>query len=413
MQHLIQQGHEVTVCSILDQKGAEQASKTVPLLDAVGARFEPLVYKTADVSQEIAALTTSFSGKARYLLGLAKTDIYIHWLRLHAALETHLRRLALDAVLIYDFPSLAAAYGVHVVPKLAVAVDLWHLDILSRSEVRVKQSLSLQKLKELVQIRQLANLHRNVMIQVLRDCEAQIDFAAHHAEWLRQHGVPSLEYLQTPIEDPIKATAASLDLNPRQNPKPRLLMIGNLTGVATRLGFQLLGDSILPELERALGEDAFEIRVVGEGTLPAHIRRKLERPAMKWVGRVDPPDAEFLGADIVLVTTPVEIGMRVRIAVAFAYGCCVVAHVANAAGIPEMKHDHNALIGHNGQELAAQIVRALKDLSLQSTLRHNARSTFEDYFKSDVAAIPIANRLVELVRNNTPVQKSPSDLPNA
>lgn len=397
LRYLIQQGHEVTVCSILDEKGSELAKHTVPLLEAVGAHFAPLVYQTDDVNRDIAALTKSFSGKLRYVLGLAAVDVYIPWLRRRTALEKHLRQLALDAVLIYDFTSLTAAYGVHVTPKLAVTVDLWDLVILSRGEVRATRTFSLQGLRELIHTNRLANLHRSMMIKVLQDCEAQIDFAAHHAEWLRQHGVPSLEYLQTPIEDPVKGTA-SLDLNPRRHAKPRLLMIGNLTGVATRLGFKLLGDSILPELERALGVDGFEVRVVGEGTLPPDIRQKLDRPAINWVGRVDPPDSEFLGADVVLVTTPVELGMRVRIAVAFGYGCCVVAHVANATGIPEMQHDYNALIGRSGQELAEQTVRALKDESLQGALRRNARSTFEKYFDSDVATIPIANRLIDLAR---------------
>jgi glycosyltransferase involved in cell wall biosynthesis len=399
MQYLIQQGHEVVVCSILEETALEQAKKSVPLLEAAGARFEPLMYNTDDVAQDIKELTSSFSGKVRYLLGLAQRDIYIPWLRLRIPLEAHLRRLALDAVLIYDFTSISAAYGVHVTPKLAVAVDLWHLVILARGQAKARRSISFQTIKEFIRTFQLVNLHRKLMIEVLQDCEAQIDFAAHHAEWLRQHGLPKLEYLQTPIEDPIKGEAVSLDYSPRQNPKPRILMIGNLTGVATRLGFKILGDSILPELEKTLGANGFEIRIVGEGTLPPDIRRKLDHPAVNWVGRVDPPDPEFMGADVVLVTTPVELGMRVRIAVAFAYGCCVVAHVANTAGIPEIKHNQNALVGKTGQELAEQVVRAVKDMTLQSTLRRNARSTFETYFESEVAAIPIADRLIGLARS--------------
>jgi glycosyltransferase involved in cell wall biosynthesis len=163
---------------------------------------------------------------------------------------------------------------------------------------------------------------------------------------------------------------------------------------------ELFAFEMRPGLETRLGLDGFEVRVVGGGRLPEHVGRRLQRPSVKMVGRVSPPHVEFLAADVVLVPTPVEIGMRVRIAVAFGYGCCVVAHTANQAGIPEMKHEQNVLLGADGLSLARQVERACNEPALRKNLGRQARATFEEYFSAERAAARLTERLVRLAAAN-------------
>lgn len=235
------------------------------------------------------------------------------------------------------------------------------------------------------------------MLDIVRDCDQNIEFAAHHADWFHQNGVANMMYLPTPVEDPLPECVSVSRL--QSLTKPRILMIGDLQNLSSRLGLQLFVDEILPELERRFGRDGFEARVVGGGRLPPHILEKLEgHPAIKMVGHVSPPHQEFLSADVVMVPTPEKIGIRVRILVAFGYGCCVVSHEDNASGIPEMKHNFNALIGTSGVELAAHIEAAWKNKTQTAELRRNARATFEEKFTADKAAGRLTDELLRLTK---------------
>jgi hypothetical protein len=95
---------------------------------------------------------------------------------------------------------------------------------------------------------------------------------------------------------------------------------------------------------------------------------------------VFPADSEFLTADILLVTVPAKTGSRVRIINGFNFGSCIVAHTANALGIPELQHEENVLMADTGRGLAAEIVRAAEDPSLQNKLRENGRRTYEQFY---------------------------------
>jgi glycosyltransferase involved in cell wall biosynthesis len=168
----------------------------------------------------------------------------------------------------------------------------------------------------------------------------------------------------------------------------RVLMIGSLKGIASRSGFEYLARELLPRLERRAKEmrRAYEIRVVGHGSLQATTKRELERcPSVKIVGFVDDAAKEFEAADFVLVTIPTRFGFRTRIADSFGYGQCVVAHAANCAGMPEVVDGHNVLAAEDPEALADRFVRAVNDASLRKRLGAAARQTFIECYSVDRA----------------------------
>ena len=114
---------------------------------------------------------------------------------------------------------------------------------------------------------------------------------------------------------------------------------------------------------------------------------------MTFCGHSDDPSDEFLSADALVVPTPIKLGTRVRILTAFSYGCPVVAHEANALGIPELAARRNVLLGSSADELADAIVRVTGDDVLRRRLEDGGRTTFERWFAPGVAA----ERLVELL----------------
>jgi glycosyltransferase involved in cell wall biosynthesis len=178
--------------------------------------------------------------------------------------------------------------------------------------------------------------------------------------------------------------------------KLRVLLLGDLVGTATTTGLDLLARKTLPRLEELLGPNGFELRLVGRGEPSSGLARLLDRQSVRRVGPVEPADAEFLSCDVLLVPTPVTLGIRVRIIMGLAYGCCIVAHQANSAGISELVHGENCLLSSTGVGLAEDTARVGLDEALRRRLQVGARGTYERFFSTEAAASPIVRKLEEL-----------------
>jgi len=127
--------------------------------------------------------------------------------------------------------------------------------------------------------------------------------------------------------------------------------IGHLRVISNIVGLQVLVDDVLPRLTGELGADCYEVHVVGDYEPPEPLRAALDRPAVRLRGRIEPPDGEFLGADVVVLPTPVRTRPRVRILTACSLGCCVVARSANRLEVQALTHGENVLLGAAGQRL--------------------------------------------------------------
>jgi glycosyltransferase involved in cell wall biosynthesis len=230
------------------------------------------------------------------------------------------------------------------------------------------------------------------MLQLLRSYDSAGIFGAHRAEWARQHGVNAW-YVRSPIMDAVGTDWHRLRDAQPANPRPRILLIGHLRGVATISGLHVFVEDVLPKLTEALGPTGFDVRIVGAHEPPASIASVLEdHPAVHLVGHVEPPDEEFLRADVLLVSTPVETGPRVRILSAFSYGCCVVAHEANQLGIPQLAHEDNVLLADT-PGLARETLRALADPLLRERLGSAGRELYESEFTPERAGARIVEEL--------------------
>ena len=71
----------------------------------------------------------------------------------------------------------------------------------------------------------------------------------------------------------------------------------------------------------------------------------------------------------------------------------MVSHIGNQAGIPEMENGVNSLIGQNGNQLAKEILRVVRNPRLSETIGNEARFAFETHFAENVAG----DRVVKLM----------------
>ena len=296
-----------------------------------------------------------------------------------------IQRLVPDAVLVYGFAALAASVGIRL-PRFAATSDPPEEALSARTLGRWRRRPNPLRIgREAVHLQAAVRAHRRLAVELLRDCEAVGAFGAQHADALRRAGV-FCGYYRTPIADPGPPAA------PPENERPRLLLVGHLQGTATLDGLRVF-EAMLPRLERMLGRDGFEARIVGGYQPPPAVQALLEHPSVSFAGFVDDVDAEFRLADVLVVPVSIRLGVRVRILTGFAHGCCIVTHQANAQGIPELAHGQNALLGWNASELASLVGCALQDADLATRLRRGARETYERFFTPAVTGAALADTL--------------------
>lgn len=381
---LVERGHEVTICPLVypeyvTPSGADH-ERQVEIGTSLGYVLQPVqsqAWSGAPVDRTAAA-------RIRRAWRPDMAELYPQ-ARDAEPVGRALERVAPDAVLVYGFAALAASTGLGL-PRLAATSDPPEEALRARAFGRWRRRPNpLRIAREAVHLQAAIRAYKRLALELLGSCEAVGAFGAQHADALRRAGI-SCNYYRTPIADPGPPAA------PAANERPRLLLVGHLQGTATLDGLRVF-EAMLPHLERMLGRDGFEVRIVGGYQPPPTMHALLEHPAVNLAGFVDDVDAEFRAADVLVVPVSIQLGVRVRVLTGFAHGNCIVTHRANAQGIPELAHGQNALLGSSAAELAGLVVSALQDVQLAMRLRRGARETYERFFTPAVAGAPLAETL--------------------
>jgi hypothetical protein len=381
---LMERGHAVTVCSIV-----------VPeYVDPAGTAWREQLRAAEDLGLRVrCVMSDAWNSEQRPHMSRFRAlanpldEALVPTLRDAAAVAETVAELDPDGVLVYNWDALAASAQVRA-PRFGAMSDPRHLPPVYRAledwrahprPVRIARDL----------LRLQARLRREPLLlrKLLSECEAAGAFGAQHAARLRRQGVVC-PYYATPIPDPGRDATASVECDG----PPRILLMGHLRGIATRAGLRLL-EQIVPRLERILGRDGFELRIVGGYAPSADQDRLLAHRSVRFLGYVPQIDDELRAADVLLVPIPIKLGVRVRILTGWSYARCIVAHASNAAGIPELADGHNALLGRSADELAHATADALRNDDQRAQLGAAGRLTFEQRFAAPVAVARLAETL--------------------
>lgn len=339
--------------------------------------------------------------RLRRIAHIPKTEDMFSGGRHAGTVASFVSELSPNVVFGYHWDALAAMEHIHTVPTMGLVGDPHELPFLMRNQFLALNNPGVlhDRIRRLIAERLYVGSTRKICRRLLRKCDRRGAFAAHHATMFSNHCASECGYYRTPVPDPLLPGK----VRQARNGKFRIMHIGHLRGIATLLGIEMLAFEILPQLEQLLPPDSFEIHIVGGyfKTLPAKLRKALEHPAVILRGQVTPADDEFLSSHVLIVPTPVELGIRVRIITAFSFGTAIVTHRANAAGIPELKHQKNCLIGQTGSELAGLCAEIYRDPSLLSRLERGAREAYEQTFSIDVAGRKIVTDLIDLAAGST------------
>jgi glycosyltransferase involved in cell wall biosynthesis len=312
-------------------------------------------------------------------------------------LSKFLKGLSPDVIFIWgNWPVLAAIYGADIAPKFAFMGDLPFESVYYRSRTPFVSKIALFSPKILYSRTVIPYALRKITIRMLSRCNFVALTAAHYAEKLRRLGLSNCRYLPNIVPD----WGGEDWLERRQqcpaNNRFKILLVGHVESTANLSGLYLFADKILRILNRRLG-DSFEVHICGKGEVPRDLRTKLAHPLVYLRGFVDDIVSELLNSDVFLVSTPIKVGVRVRIAYAWSLGCCVVAHQSNISGLPELRNGENALLASNGEGLAYQVIKAYDDRGLRLRLGFDGRKTYENHFSYRVTTTKIFNELERLI----------------
>lgn len=216
-----------------------------------------------------------------------------------------------------------------------------------------------------------------------------------HAKQMSLEYGKEIRYYKIPINKPPMSFC-----NKKLNDVPIIMLCGHMRAISTAYGIEFLANEIMPSLKSKL--EKFEVHLLGRyyNTLPVEIRNEIEKyPEIKILGFVESIEDEYKKADLLLVPTPIELGIRTRIINAFSYGICVVAHKANTAGIPQLVDGINCLLGESGDEIAEKIKEVTQDQLLINSIRENGFETYKSHFDICKAGKILTGYIEELSRD--------------
>ncbi len=244
----------------------------------------------------------------------------------------------------------------------------------------------------------LSYTFQNRNIKVLENAYTKIDAIIEHSEVhfndLKKLNLNNLFYFPHPL--PIKKYRKSY---PVINKKFRILLIGSFKGVASKLGQLFFLEEILPILEDKFNNysEKIEFRFVGHGVMRSEIKEQIEASSFcRFVGFVEEIEEEWFYADLVLVTVPIPHGFRTRIAEAFNYEKCVLAHTANKSGMPELIDNYNCILSENGMVFAEKIISLYNNPNDLKAYAKSGKETFVNSICADAAKGKLKNILNNL-----------------
>lgn len=395
LKQMLDRGHRSTVISLFDVSSGNQylesREEQTRQIEALGA---DVIFVEYDHRALVRRKGSSLESKVNILLGRDMESVF-PWSALRDRTDSVLKSVRPDAAFIYHADALSAVYESGV-PKMAGMSDLWHMPLFFQWR---NSPASLRKY--LLNYPNFLFYKRNSthhVLSMLAKCQAFCSFSGQYVPWYERCGIEGMRYAHTPVFDPLGPGAAGIK-SERESREPRILMISaNVAGTSTASGFGPLIRDVVPALDRVFGRDGYSLHILGKGKPGGHFHEMDSHPAIRLRGRIVPPDAEFLSANILLVPNSITLGVRVRVITALSFATCVVAHESNAVGIPELRHGQNALLAADGPALAKEAIRALSDEPLRRRLAMEGRLAYERHFKDDVAAGSIVKELEGLVR---------------
>ncbi|MBI4243136.1 MAG: glycosyltransferase [Planctomycetes bacterium] len=396
IQYFLSAGHKVT--AIVNPPGweSEYRDEHIKNLSSIGVRVVSL-YNVAPVRPKRLRLLRILNPKIK--------DYYhtvVYKQEISNVIEKCIDKLRPHIIVAFGLPAICVTQGIKTVPRIAPICEDPFILILGMLRYGTSFMGGVGFLRKYCKyFVNLVNSHRVLkqIIKVYTECQVYGQVAINYVETFRKLGASGCKYYKSPYIDTIGKDWKELKERAQaKNKKTKIIMIGKVS-TPTYLHYKILTDNILLRIDEKLGKDTYEIHLIGRVTIPPEYKKGLNHPSIILRGYVNDIKEDFLSADILLVPTPINLGIRSRIIVGLSYGCCIVTTIFEKDGRPELNHMENCLIANSVQEIPELIIMALNDKQLRKKIEYNARMTYEKNFMPQVAIQEMEDDMKSIIRN--------------
>lgn len=398
MLHLLERGHDVSVVTLRDAEPYDPTGRSederVRAVRRAGAEYVEVTSIAPEWFRSLDRGPLDRVRRAWRPLDEELAPTLVDGPQVRSAVEA----TGADVAFVYHWDALAATDGL-AIPRFGAVGDPPQLSHLYRFRDELPHPRALRRI---VRLQTQLRVQPGVLVRLLNACAASGAFAAHHAAWLRSHGAAGCRYLHTPVPDVAGAQWREQREAALADAPASVLLIGHLKGVVTLEGLRRFAKEILPRLEEA----GVETRIAGGYDPPSDLSRALDRPSVRLLGHLEGAEDELRRARALIVPNSIPLGIRVRIITAWSLGVCVVSHVANTGGIPELEHGVNALVASSGEGLADVTLRVVGDAEERRKYDAGGRATYERAFAPAVAAGEIVDVLESLAPARAPATRA-------
>jgi glycosyltransferase involved in cell wall biosynthesis len=377
---------KVTVVGLCNEDDKSCSQIFIQDLMALGVTVEVLQYRKPELKQKgFMSILDRLSFSQLYPASLLTTKV-----------SSMLSEIQADAIIAVHTEPLSALLNCkNDIPVLGIMGDPTSQPAYFRWKY-----LDVQKISSLIFNRfwlaVLSYYYNKFDVEMLKACVGRGVVAAQYVKWFSNRGVEQCDYFPIPIHDDGLQITDRYKKGFGASKNKKIIMLGALHTTVTKVGLKYFSENLYSVIEKELKFD-FKIHIIGSGQWPSDIA-KPDTDKVVLRGYVDDLSKDWLDADILLVPTNIELGIRARILTALSKGMCVVAHLANVQGIPELVHGYNCILGATPDELVDGMNEIFSDSNYAENISRNARATYEKIFSEEVASSKIIDKVMSILK---------------
>ncbi len=247
-------------------------------------------------------------------------------------------------------------------------------------------------------------LFKHTHIRLMRRVDSIANVTACNAEYYASKGHPRSFYIGNTWSDPghenlVRALARCT--MKQEEPIRVIGHIGYLNRTGAIYGLRCLLRDVLPHLPKTFSAIAYDIDIIGGGSLPLSLQSFAMDTHVRMRGFVENLDAELAASDVFLLLNNAGRyqAAYTRHLVAWSMGLCLIVHSGSLRAMPEIVHGENALVGSSGEEIAKLIALAAMDPALNRRIREGGRRTYERCFTPSIVAKRFSDESERLKRS--------------
>jgi hypothetical protein len=303
--------------------------------------------------------------------------------------ENVIKKLNPECIFVYDWHAAPCVIDIDI-KKILIVGDLLHfpftIGIFSKRLLGKKIVFSFKRFFQILGTLWVIFHLKKFQIKLMNFFDSGGSFGFWDAKWLKNSGVKFSKYYKTPYYDTKKIYFSKKIPAKFEKKKFKILTgLGRLHATATSAGLYFLYRKLIPLINKYIGEENYEIHILGDGFLNEKTEKIKNYPNVFVRGYVNDLHYEIETSDAFLLATPIFLGYRCRLLNSAALSQCLILHRSDVINQPEFISGQNCMIGNSPKEIVLNLKSVLKNSNLRKKLKKNVREMYLSNFEPSIA----------------------------